>query len=274
MSAVTFTALASYAVSTVPATPVMQYMNCLSFLLWVATATFRSNCQAFVAPHRQDHRGKAPAVFTSSQESVPSCIESPVLKQVYPFMIKHMEEYGNPNIPLGNSQGRQCETLRRLQVQQKLTPEEVSLLQDLGFRFDSLEDVYEKVDFNEMFQRILSYKDEYEAQGYQIPKKFARDPELGAYVTGLRRLGPTGVDPAHARALEEIGFVWKSNRKCGSKFMTQWRVIRDRVQAEGNDVLQEQDIQKWVQAQRDANISETRGHYMAQLFGSEWRNQG
>lgn len=189
-------------------------------------------------------------------------------------MIKHMEEYGNPNIPLGTSDGRKCDTLRRLQIQQKLSREEVSLLQEMGFRFDSLEDVYEKVDFEEMLKRILSYKDEYEADGYQIPKKFANDPELGAYVTGLRRLGPTGVDPAHAQALEDIGFVWKSNRKCGSAFMKQWRAIRDRVQTEGEGVLkQDEEILKWVQAQRDANISETRGHFMAQLFGSEWRNQ-
>jgi len=217
-------------------------------------------------PHR------APTfLHTSSQESLPSCIESPVLKQVYPFLIDHKKEYGNPNIPLGNSQGRQCETLRRLQTQQKLTPEEVSLLEDIGFRFDSLEDVYEKVDFDEMLSRLLSYKDEYAEEGYQIPKKFATDPELGAWCTGLRRLGPTGVDQEHAKVMEEIGFVWKSNRKCGSAFMKRWREIRDRVQAEGDGVLKEEEILKWLQAQRDANISETRGHYMAQLFGEDWR---
>jgi hypothetical protein len=213
-------------------------------------------------------------LFSASQESLPSCIESPVLKQVYPSLVAHMKEYGNPNIPLGNSEGRQCETLRRLQTQQKLTKDEVSLLQEMGFRFDSLEDIYHKVDFDEMMQRLLSYKDEYEAEGFQIPKKFARDPELGAFVTGLRRLGPTGVDPAHAKILEEIGFVWKSNRQCGSAFMKQWRAIRDRVQAEGKDVLEEAEVLTWVQAQRDAHsrggLSETRGHYMAQLFGADW----
>lgn len=210
-------------------------------------------------------------LHASSQESLPSCIESPVLKQVYPYLLQHMQEYGNPNIPLGNSQGRQCETLRRLQTQQKLTPDEVSLLQGIGFRFDSLEDVYEKVNFDEMLARLLTYKEEYEKEGYQIPKKFATDPELGAWVTGLRRLGPTGVAPEHAKAMEEIGFVWKSNRKCGSKFMKRWREIRDLVQSEGEAVLEQEDIRKWVQAQRDANISETRGHYMAQLFGDDWR---
>jgi hypothetical protein len=209
----------------------------------------------------------------TSQE--PSCVESPVLKQVYPYLIQHIEEYGNPNIPLGTSQGRQCETLRRLQTQQKLTPDEVSLLEEMGFRFDSLEDVYHKTDFTEMITRLLSHQEEYEKEGYQIPKKFSRDPELGAWVTGLRRLGPTGVDPSHAKSLDKIGFVWKSDRKCGSAFMKQYREIRDRVQTEGEGILtQEESITKWVQAQREARhrgaLSETRCHYMMHLFGSDW----
>lgn len=102
---------------------------------------------------------KLPRADTSST-SLLSCIESPVLKQVYPHLLQHLEEYGNPNIPLGNSQGRQCETLRRLQTQQKLKPDEVSLLTDIGFRFDSLEDFHEKVDFDKLMSRILTYKNE------------------------------------------------------------------------------------------------------------------
>ena len=220
-------------------------------------------------PHRYRH------TFLSSTSQEPSCIESPVLKQVYPYLIQHLEKYGNPNIPLGTSQGRQCETLRRLQTQQKLTPEEVSLLENMGFRFDTLEDVYRKTDFDEMLARLLSHKEQYEKEGYQIPKKFPQDPELGAWVTGLRRLGPTGVDPSHAKALEEIGFVWKSNRKCGSAFMKQYREIRDRIHTEGEGILtKEESILKWAQAQREAHrrgaLSETRCHYMTQLFGTDW----
>lgn len=243
----------------------MRRLLCVMILISMVSIS-----HAFMAGAPQ-HRAPTCLLSASQSESLPSCIESPVLKQVYSYLIEHQQEYGNPNIPLGNSQGRQCETLRRLQIQKKLTQEEVSLLQDLGFRFDSLEDVYEKVDFEEMLTRLLSYKDEYQEEGYQIPKKFAKDPELGAWVTGLRRLGPTGVDPSHAQAMENIGFVWKSNRKCGSAFMKQWREIREKVQTEGESVLREEDILKWVQAQRDANISETRGHYMAQLFGEDWR---
>lgn len=208
---------------------------------------------------------------------MPVCIQSPVLKQVYPALMKHKEEYGNPNIPLGTSEGRQCQTLRRLQTQQKLSDEEVALLQDMGFRFHSLEDVYHEVDFEEMFQRLVSYKDEYSQEGYQIPKKFARDPELGAWVTGLRRLGPSQVLDKHADSLNDVGFVWKSNRNCGSAFMQQFRDIRDRVQKEGTGILRtDESIQTWLQAQRDADrrgkLSETRNHYMVQLFGEDWKN--
>lgn len=54
--------------------------------------------------------------------------------------------------------------------------------------------------------------------------------------------------------------------------MKRWREIRDQVQAEGEQVLESEHVKKWVQAQRLANIGETRGHYMAQLF-SEGRRE-
>lgn len=63
---------------------------------------------------------------------IPAFVVSPVLAQVYPALIAHKAEHGNPNIPLGNSDGRKCKTLRRLHFQNKLTEEEVNFLEELG----------------------------------------------------------------------------------------------------------------------------------------------
>jgi len=207
---------------------------------------------------------------TSNEENSPSSIQSPVLRQVYPALLEHKRQYGNPNIPLGTSEGRQCQTLRRLHIQQKLTDDEVLLLENLGFLFHSLEQVYETGDFDDLYQRLLKYLQE--TGDVSPPKKYPADPELGAWVTGIRRLGPNKVQPEHVDKLNDISFQWTSNRKCGSAFMKQYRQIQERLAAEGDSVLEDADIQKWIQAQREAapRMSETRKHYMERLLGRDW----
>jgi hypothetical protein len=202
-------------------------------------------------------------------------ITSPVLKQVYPEILKYTEEYGHPNIPLGSKEGRQCLTLRRLHIQNKLTPEEVAWLDSLGFTWHSLEDVYKYTNFDDLFQRLLDYEARHPESNFQVPKKCKEDPELGAWVTGIRRLGADGVNPEHERRLNAIGFAWKSARKCGSKFMEQSRLLTTRVQEEGLEtVMAEESTIKWIRAQQEVlkrgGLSQTRVHYMGQLFGEDW----
>jgi len=206
-------------------------------------------------------------------------ITSPVLQQVYPEILKYMEQYGHPNIPLGSKEGRSCQVLRRLHIQNKLTPEEVEWLDSLGFAWHSMEDVYKYADFDELFQRLIDYEARHPESNFQIPKKCKEDPELGAWVTGIRRLGPDGVNPEHERRLNSIGFVWKSTRKCGSKFMEQYRLLTERVEQEGREkVMMEEKTIKWIQAQQEAlkrgSLSQTRVHYMGLLFGEDWTAVG
>ena len=70
-----------------------------------------------------------------------------------------------------------------------IDPDQTELLTDIGFRFHSFEDVYYECDFDEMFTKLLDYQQEF--QTFQIPKKYEPDPELGAWVTMLRRLKRT-----------------------------------------------------------------------------------
>lgn len=216
---------------------------------------------------------RASACFVT-QSNLPAAITSPVLAEVYPKLLEWKSTYGHPNMPLKTSGGRQCKTLRRLHIKNKLTDEEIALLNDIGFQFNSLEDVYREADFLEMITRLKAYEKEY-SNRYQVPKKFPNDPELGAWVTGLRRLGQENVLPEHAQQLNDIQFTWVSTRKCGSKFMMRYRELMERVKKEGKDaVLDDTEVQKWIQAQRKTRkrgaLSDTRNHYMENLVGEDW----
>ena len=193
-------------------------------------------------------------------------------------MVEHKAQYGNPNIPLGTMEGRQCSIIRNMHIQGKLTEAEVNLLQEMGFIFHTLEDVYEQVDFDELFVRLEQYKADNNGS-LDIAKKYAPDPELGAWVTGIRRLGKEGVTREHAQRLDDVGFVWISSRACGSKFMTQYRAIKQRLDEddEENDTIwADPEVQKFVRAQKEAysrkTLSETRIEYMTRLLGDEWWN--
>lgn len=251
--------------------------------------------------------GELPALFSSTKDTeettdftipnddeISKTIESfssPVLRQVYPKLLEQLSEFGNPNIPLGTSDGRQCETLRRLAIQQKLTSTEVEALDTIGFRWHSLEDVYYTAEFDKLFQRLLDYqamiqkkiKEGTEDANVSLfpPKKYAKDPELGAWVTGLRRVGRDGVTPEHLEALEKINFAWVSQRACGSKFMQQYRALCERLEKSADndgsskEVWKDEAVQQWIKAQRDAasrnGLSETRQHYMETLLGKDWK---
>lgn len=208
---------------------------------------------------------------------VPDIISSVVLRQAYPAMKKHMELFGNPNIPLGSTDGRRCKTIRRLQFEGKLKPEEVTLLEDIGFRFNSFEDVYNEADFDEILSKLIAYENEHK-NNYQIPKKYAPDPELGAWVTMARRLGPNKVESKRRDILNSIGFSWISQRKCGSTFMTNYRALRKRLD-DGENMKSittaDETIVKWLISVRKAyetgNLGETRVEYLDNLPGLNWR---
>lgn len=200
---------------------------------------------------------------------------SPVLKQTCGKLLEWKEKYGHPNIPLKNDGGNACQVLRRLHVQKKLTTDEVEWLEEIGFRFHSLEDVYRFADFDTLFDRLLAYEEAHPNNNFQVPKKCPEDPELGAWVTGLRRLGKEGVNPEHERRLSEINFVWKSARKCGSKFMIKYRELVKQVELDGLDtVMDDPTTISWIVAQQLAlkrgTLSQTRVQYMGQLFGETW----
>lgn len=220
---------------------------------------------------------------TSIRIQVPPFVVSPLLQQVYPALIAHKEKFGNPNIPLGSSDGKRCKTLRRLHFQNKLSKEEEAHLTGLGFRFHSFEDVYYECDFDEMLKKLLEYQREF--QTFQIPKKYEPDPELGAWVTMLRRLKRTDELPGdQVDKLNAVKFEWISTRKCGSSFMSKYREVLNKLKEvadSGGDTAKllstDVEIRKWIDAQRtvfdNGKLSESRVQYMDELPGIDWKNE-
>ena len=232
---------------------------------------------AFVVKFNRDLPSKSTSLGYGREDDVRTeeSFTSPVLKQVYPKLLEWKETYGHPNIPLGSSEGRKCRTLRRLHIQKKLTDKEVEWLDDLGFTFHSLEDVYKDADFDELFARLMAYEERHPESNFQVPKKLKEDPELGAWVTGIRRLKKEGVDPEHAKRLDSVGFAWVSSRKCGSKFMLKYKEYKELVSVQGlGTVLKDPEVLRWIKAQQETmkrdGLSNTRIHYMEETFGVSW----
>ena len=53
----------------------------------------------------QLHESNNDGPLSKSSVNVPDFIKSPVLQHVYPAILQHLETFGNPNIPLGNTDG-------------------------------------------------------------------------------------------------------------------------------------------------------------------------
>lgn len=217
-------------------------------------------------------------IAASFPPTCPNYVSSPVLRNVYPALIDNIREYGHCDIPLGNNDGKNCKTLRRLHFSKKLAKEDSDLLKSLGFRFASFDDIIAEADFDDCFGRLIEHERQHKT-GYQIPKKCKEDPELGAWVTGLRRLGPDGVAAEHREQLDSVGFAWISSRKCGSSFMKNFRPVRDALLGDDGGletVLANAEMLKWLRSiaktYQKGNLVQERVEYMDQLIGLDWRS--
>lgn len=183
--------------------------------------------QHYPAVSMKYKRSCAKVSSAKSSDDIIASIDAPLLEQLYPKLVEHKEKYGNCNIPLGSKDGRACYSLRRMHVQSKLSEHDVELLKNIGFRF-TFDDIFPDMDFDEMLGKLLKYNEENpEVEAFQIPKKYKPDPELGAWVTAVRRIGREKIGEKEREKLDSVGFAWISTRKCGSKFMAGYRDLKE-----------------------------------------------
>jgi hypothetical protein len=207
----------------------------------------------------------------------------PVLRNLLPHLDRHQELCGHANIPLGSSSpgGKMCVIFRRLRIQTKLskTIDVVYMTQHYpSFLWHSLKDVYEQHEFDPLW---VEY-----GGGYSPQKKYAPDPELGAWVTALRRLYKINqVQSSHMQQLNALGSHWitPSGQKWGSQFMIKYRsVLQQYAQRLPLCQLSIQEIDEttleWIRAQQqkmtqhyhDNNdtslLSQTQQQYLRELI--------
>eukprot|EP00547_Thalassionema_nitzschioides_P007769 CAMPEP_0194223300 /NCGR_PEP_ID=MMETSP0156-20130528/34791_1 /TAXON_ID=33649 /ORGANISM="Thalassionema nitzschioides, Strain L26-B" /LENGTH=250 /DNA_ID=CAMNT_0038954379 /DNA_START=40 /DNA_END=792 /DNA_ORIENTATION=+ len=189
-------------------------------------------------------------------------ISTLAVRELYPQLVAWKQEHGHPNIPLGVDGGRECQMIRELHTQQKnLTKVEVELLEQLGFEFHNCEEqLYWNNDFDDMLWR-LSVNDN------------TFDPELEAWISGIRKLGKDRIRPEHALLLAYNNFSWEEEKKDESSFMTRYREIRENAKLYGRAFLHDPEIQQWIHKQealkKEGLLSDSQYNYVLKLIGSK-----
>jgi len=218
---------------------------------------------------------------------VTSLIAAMGLKSVFSKRLLELAAFkdrvGHADVPLGsatgsklipNGLGKWVYAQRKRKFDGKITPEEEAALTALGFRW-KLDP--EELDTEEMIESLLAYK---ASKGDMlVPKKYEADPLLGAWVAMTRRKadpllnGGESVLPAELRKrLDDLGFSWEPARRCGSSFMTGFRIWSEAKMA-GLPAPDEQ----WCELQRKARsqgkLSDQRISYLDK-FGFDWKIDG
>lgn len=191
------------------------------------------------------------------------------------------DRVGHADVPLGSSSGstmvptglgKWVYAQRKRKVDGTLKPVEEAALTALGLRW-KLDP--EELDVNEMMDRLVAYKAQF--GDTLVPKKYETDPLLGAWVAAMRRKndpllngGESALDPELREQLDKAGFSWEPAKRCGSSFMTGFRIWSE-AKGSGMPVPDE----KWCELQREARrqgkLSEQRISYLDK-FGFNWES--
>jgi len=211
------------------------------------------------------------------------CVLKSVFSKRFLELAAFKDRFGHCDVPLGSASqskeipmglGKWVYAQRKRKADGQLKPEEEAALTSLSFRW-KLEP--EELDAAEMIDRLLKYK---ASNGDMlVPKKYEADPLLGAWVAMVRRQadpllnGGASVIPADTRKqLDDIGFSWEPARRCGSGFMTGFRVWSEAKMA-GLPTPDESWCQQQRQARSQGKLSDQRISYLNK-FGFDWEADG
>ena len=126
----------------------------------------------------------------------------------------------------------------------------------------------------DMCARLEAYNAEH--GNCDVLKKDKADPLLGGWVAAVRR-SKRSLSSEQVAQLDTIGFLWTTNRSCGSTWMRSFRALRDFNEEHGhNDVARvygaEHELSRWcaatLKAQREGSVSPKRAAYLYEVkFG-------
>ncbi|MDB4524163.1 Helicase associated domain protein [Akkermansiaceae bacterium] len=120
-------------------------------------------------------------------------------------LVAYKEEHGDCLVPIffeDKQLATWVNSQRRTKKSGKLDPKKIKRLNEIGFVWDAIEEIWEI-----QFQKLLAYKKEH--GDCLVPQRKEKYKQLAAWVTGQRtakRNGKLSVDKI--KRLNEIGFVW------------------------------------------------------------------
>ena len=119
----------------------------------------------------------------------------------------YKRKYGNCNVPFQWKDNPKlstwCSTQRYAYKNNKLTPDRIKYLKDIGFVWRQIDAAWE-----EMFVALTAYKQTY--GNCNVRKKWIQNPALAVWVVKNRMEFRKGILPdEHSQRLNELGFAWE-----------------------------------------------------------------
>jgi superfamily II DNA or RNA helicase len=160
--------------------------------------------------------------------------------------------YGNCNVPDRYDEnpelGRWCRAQRTANKKNRLSPDRIKRLEQLGFIWERL-----AAEWEENFEKLVAYKAK--RGDCNVPSTWAEDPPFGAWCTSQRtRYKSKTIYPDRVKRLEQLGFVWYVRPLIWEQYFAE---LEDYCQTHGNcDVPQawseNPSLGAWCNTQRKA----------------------
>lgn len=137
----------------------------------------------------------------------------------YSELLEYSKTNGNCDVPAtwtdNPALGHWVVRMRQLKKQEKLDPERVKLLEEIGFNW-VLTTRGQRKPWEERLQDLIRYKEQH--GDCNVPIRWEPDPELGGWVSRQRTNRKSGKIPAgQVDILDELGFEWSLGKEGGTR---------------------------------------------------------
>jgi hypothetical protein len=128
------------------------------------------------------------------------------LEEMFAALAAYKQTHGDCNVPAiwkdNPNLGIWCTTRRKAFRNNKLSPDQINRLEDLGFGWDPLAAAWE-----EMFGALIAYK---QAHGdCNVPQRWENNPGLGMWCQNQKSAYKKNyLSPDRVKCLEDLGFEW------------------------------------------------------------------